>query len=269
MRDYIELIRPFNAIFAGVCTMLGAVLAGDLNVLSIIAALVVFLIAGGGNAFNDYMDREVDKKLGKKRPIPSGKIKPENALYFSIALFACGNLVAFFMGKPYFIFALVVTVLLILYSLFLKKILIVSNVTVALLGSLVFPFGAMTAGNVRLSTFPFIFAFLLHLPREILKDGLDIEGDKIRGIRSIPQVIGFPKTSLVVKFILLLLLLLTPLPYRLYGREYLFAVLFLVDLPILYLSIALFPTEKSFSQAEKLLKFMMVGGFISLLLGGI
>jgi protoheme IX farnesyltransferase len=52
------------------------------------------LAAGGANAINCYVDRDIDAVMRRtrRRPIPSGQIQPERALAFGIAL----SVVAFF-----------------------------------------------------------------------------------------------------------------------------------------------------------------------------
>ncbi len=47
-----------------------------------------YLAAGGANAINQYMDRDIDLLMGRtaRRPIPSHQIAPRNALVFGIAL---------------------------------------------------------------------------------------------------------------------------------------------------------------------------------------
>lgn len=46
--------------------------------------------SGGANALNSYIDRETDKVMGRtsRRPLPSGKIAPRNALVFALTLCA-------------------------------------------------------------------------------------------------------------------------------------------------------------------------------------
>jgi len=46
------------------------------------------LASGGSSALNQYIDRDMDAKMvrTRKRPIPSGRIKPVNALIFGLAL---------------------------------------------------------------------------------------------------------------------------------------------------------------------------------------
>jgi heme o synthase len=57
----------------------------DLILLTLIGGT---LAAGGANAINCYVDRDIDEVMARtrKRPLPAHKIKPQNALVFGIAL---------------------------------------------------------------------------------------------------------------------------------------------------------------------------------------
>lgn len=51
--------------------------------------------AGGSSAINQYLDRDMDGKMNRtaRRPIPSGRVEPVNALIFGLALIAWSVLV--------------------------------------------------------------------------------------------------------------------------------------------------------------------------------
>lgn len=53
------------------------------------------LAAGGSSALNQYIDREMDAKMARtaRRPIPSGRVAPINALIFGLALVAWAVLI--------------------------------------------------------------------------------------------------------------------------------------------------------------------------------
>lgn len=74
--------------FTTVTTMVVA--AGGLpDFLKLIYTLVGGILASGGSsAINQYIDRDMDAKMARtaRRPIPSGRIAPANALAFGVAL---------------------------------------------------------------------------------------------------------------------------------------------------------------------------------------
>ncbi len=81
---------------------------------------VAFTIAAV-HAFNDYVDRERDKYLWQTRPIPSGRVKPEEALVLVVILFAASLSIAWFLFNPLTFFILLLAVILsCLYSAYLR-----------------------------------------------------------------------------------------------------------------------------------------------------
>ena len=96
LRGYIALTKP-RIISLLVFTALGGMFLGAQGFPD--PALVVLVLgggalaAGGANALNHYMDRDIDGLMGRTsgRPIVSGNIAPLHAMWFGIAL----NVVAF------------------------------------------------------------------------------------------------------------------------------------------------------------------------------
>ncbi len=81
---------------------------------------VAFTIAAV-HAFNDYVDRERDKHIWQTRPIPSGRVKPEEALVLVVILFAASLSIAWFLFNPLTFFILLLAVILsCLYSAYLR-----------------------------------------------------------------------------------------------------------------------------------------------------
>ena len=92
VRDYITLLKPgvmSLVVFTGVA---GMVLApGHLNFLQqFITLLCIALGSGAGGAMNMWYDRDIDAIMTrtKKRPVPAGRIAPDDALAFGLFLSA-------------------------------------------------------------------------------------------------------------------------------------------------------------------------------------
>jgi protoheme IX farnesyltransferase len=93
-RDYVTLTKPrimSLLLLTGACGMFvgadGVPPLGDLAVLLVGLALA----CGGASALNHYLDRDIDKLMGKRtrtRPVASGRVPPELALEFGLALSA-------------------------------------------------------------------------------------------------------------------------------------------------------------------------------------
>lgn len=90
---YLALCKPGLAGLAAVAAAAGFLLAAPRFSAGVLAAaLGVFLLAAGSAALNQYQEREIDGRMErtKGRPIPSGRVRPEPALAFSLILMGAG-----------------------------------------------------------------------------------------------------------------------------------------------------------------------------------
>lgn len=97
-RPYIELMKPRIVILLVFTCVTSMVVALDAFPPPDILALTILggvLSAGGASAINQYLDREIDARMARtaRRPIPSGRIPPRQALFFGSALVALSVLV--------------------------------------------------------------------------------------------------------------------------------------------------------------------------------
>lgn len=193
MKVFLELMRPFNCLMAGVAAVIGMLMAGAWSTEH--AALIffaVFTVTGAGNAVNDYFDREIDAVNRPDRPVPSGRVTPKHALAWSLALFAAGCILAGLVNWLCFAIAAVNSVLLYFYARNLKTALLTGNFCVAYLTGSTFLFGGAVYGTVgmTLALVPFWLSTLATMSREIMKDVEDVKGDSKAGARTLPIVAG-------------------------------------------------------------------------------
>ena len=91
IQGYIALTKP-KIIILLLITALGGLVLAEEGIPDIWILFIVlfggYLGAGGANAINHFLDRDIDEKMGrtKQRPIVSGQIKPNHALIFGIGL---------------------------------------------------------------------------------------------------------------------------------------------------------------------------------------
>ena len=91
IRKYLELTKP-KIIYLLLITALGGLFIASETLPKLWLSITVLaggsLAAGGANAINHYLDRDIDKKMTRtsKRPVASGAIKPIYALVFGISL---------------------------------------------------------------------------------------------------------------------------------------------------------------------------------------
>lgn len=78
---------------------LGYVLAGGSRALDLVGlALASLLVYHGGMALNDWADREVDRRNGRKRPLTTGGLAPSLALWLAFELIAMGLVMPWLFG---------------------------------------------------------------------------------------------------------------------------------------------------------------------------
>ncbi len=246
--------------------------SGPINLpLFLLAGLSGALVNAGGNIINDYFDIEIDKINRPDRPLPSGKmsLKDGLSLYLYTTLFAFVivykiNILAFFI-------VVVTSLMMFLYSYKLKGIPLVGNIVVSFFTGLAFLFGSVVAGNIYCGIIPAVFAFLISLMREIVKDVEDIEGDKSVHISTYPIKYGIDKSVKLISALGLILIIATTIPFllKIYNWYYFVFVSLFVNGIIVFIIRELNnnTSQSTLVKASRLLKFGMVFGVIAILIG--
>jgi 4-hydroxybenzoate polyprenyltransferase and related prenyltransferases len=121
-QGYFSIMRPMNAIVAGLAAVIGYFIATSAIIPAIVLLVViVFLVTAGGNVINDYYDSEIDAINRPGRPIPSGEVKKETAFHMAAALFIAGVFISFFTNPLCAGIAIFNSAVLVLYASHLKK----------------------------------------------------------------------------------------------------------------------------------------------------
>ena len=88
-RDLVTLTKPRIISLLLVTTIAPMFVAGRPSWSLVLAVFVAgYLLAGGANAVNMYMDRDIDDRMARTRlrPIPSGRMQPREVLAFGVLL---------------------------------------------------------------------------------------------------------------------------------------------------------------------------------------
>lgn len=256
----------------------------------ILLVLASISIAAAGYIINDIYDAPIDAVNRPKKQIIGKKITEKTAynyyIFWNVLGVGTGFYLANYIGKPSLAAVFIVlSVLLYLYASYLKTVLLAGNILVALLVATsilvcgIFDlYPAITEANrVGQSTvFSIVldyalFAFVLTILREIVKDIQDINGDKKGGVYSIPIAIGRKRASLVafVWNIGVLALVVYYVYTYLYQQQIaMLYFLFAIIAPLLYFAIRILMAEKQqdYAKLSALLKIVMLTGVLSLLL---
>ena len=124
LKNIFQLVR-----FPGIFTAFSNVLIGfflvsngnfEFNALPFLLTTTGLLFAGT-MVMNDYADHKIDSVERPKRPLASGKISRNTALYFTIICFSIANLSALMIGETSIIISLLMTGLIISYNFKLKN----------------------------------------------------------------------------------------------------------------------------------------------------
>lgn len=284
VRTYLELMRYGNCLMAGFAAVIATMIA--FNILTSNTAgsyksvsfpfidsglvfLVVFLVSGAGNTINDYFDIRIDSINRPERPIPSGRIKLKEALYFSYLLFGLGTLLAFSINSVCGAIAFFNSLLLIFYAKTLKGTPLLGNLSIGYLTGSTFLFGASVFGidGLKVLFVLFSLAALAITAREIVKDIEDMEGDKIDGADTLPLRIGAKKASYLAALIGFLAVVLSPLPYfmSMLGQRYLYLVI-LADLGF-FVAIYQILFRNNPTKSSKMFKIAMFFALLSFIAG--
>lgn len=256
--------------------------------------LVTVLIALGGYVINDYFDVKIDRVNKPDKVVIHHFISPRGAIKLHLLVNSIAILLGFYLSYRIraisfgFIFPFIAGLLWV-YSAKYKRSLIWGNLIVASLSAFVIlivwlfeffwlrldgSFFASVLGDIRWVTRVFVgygmFAFLVSLFREVIKDMEDCRGDETQGCRTIPLVFGIkPAKGIVAVLVVFTMLLLAYAQVILYLMNW--SMLFwyftiTVQLPSIYLLFRLFMARETadYRFLSSLCKIIMLAGILSM-----
>lgn len=247
-------------------------------------------IAAAGNIINDIYDVETDLVNRPSKVIVGKKISEKTAYNLFITFNVVGVLIGFYLSNlvgrsGFFAIFVIISALLYVYASYLKQTLLLGNIAISILVAMsilivgVFELIPVITTQNQTTQFTFfkilldyaIFAFLINLVREIIKDLEDVDGDYKSGMNTLPIVIGRERTSKVA-FILILIPLFGAIYYvatYLIKFEIIIAYfLILIIAPLIYIAIKSYAakTKKHYHHISNMLKLVMIFGMLSMLL---
>ena len=276
LAGYVELTRPHNLLVSALTTALGYLVVAShirsygLN--PIIPIATVALVAAGGYTINDYYDVAIDSINKPYRPIPSGRVTRREALLLSIGLTLAGVALSIISGPITFLFATANALLVHAYSRTIKTTGFLGNIVVSLQGANSIIYGGLalseyeaTLAPTLYALLPAIYAFALLLSREVVKTIEDMEADAVRGVKSLPRMMGPRAAARVAAVLAAFVVAVSPVPYLFgFGLVYL-ALATLTDIVIIYSMYVLLRKdfkENPIEAASKVRSIMKVAIFI-------
>ena len=219
---YPRLMRPVNCLMMGFAVIVGAALASP-NVSRgfwpnlIYGFITGFMLTAASMAINDYYDREIDAINEPNRPIPSGLIKPKEALAFAFILTAIGFATAYLTNISCFVIAIIAWVFFVAYTTVGKRSGLPGNFLVSTCVAVPFIYGSYTVANaIELNVLIFVsMVFLSNTGREITKGIVDVRGDEMQGVKTLAVRYGEKNAAIAAAIFYLFAVLLSPIPWLL------------------------------------------------------
>jgi len=204
-----ELLRPVNCLMLGLAVIVGEFVSYRtfLTFSTFLGFLTAFFLGGASMVSNDYLDRKVDAVNAPSRPLPSGRISPNEAIALTVLLSAGGLTLAFLTSRYCFVIAFLGLLLFLSYNCWGKQLGLVGNMMVSM--GMVFPlfYGAFLREGIeeslshsRGSALFLLFGlmvFLSNTGREVNKGIADVEGDKLRDVKTVALVRGVKAASVL------------------------------------------------------------------------
>lgn len=258
-----------------------------------LVALTNLLIAAAGYIINDYFDVNIDQVNKPKKVVVGSFISRRWVIFWHLLFSIIGIYIAamVFPFKQYWhihLSNLAAILLLWFYSTNFKKDFLIGNIVISLLTAwsiAVVYFSKFTIQEIAhpsindVANFRFaklmmlysVFAFILTLVREALKDMEDIEGDEKFGCKTLPIVWGLKPTKiyisvwLVVVIAILVIIQLYVIPF---GWWY--SIVYCIAFIIIPLSWVLYKLNNAFSSSDfrslsAYVKLAMFAGILSML----
>ncbi len=203
LRAFLGLIRPANCLMLGFSVVVGEFIAYRAIFLfpTVLGFLTGFLLGGASMASNDFLDRRVDAVNAPGRPIPSGRVSSNGAIGITVFLSAVGLTLAYMTGMTCFVIASLGLLVFLSYNYRGKQLGLLGNMMVSTGMVLSLVYGGFVGeaftsssgqsqnllGLGKLSLFFFFgcMVFLSNTGREVNKGIADVEGDRLRGIKTV------------------------------------------------------------------------------------
>jgi len=275
LKAYIQLSRPVNVLITFISIPVACWIAGGMlssRLLLFFAGFTGALVAAGANAINDAFDIDIDRINRPDRPLPRGALTVHDARKMWLVVSLTAIVINLFLNAAALLTVIFSIVLLYVYSAWLKRTVLIGNVVIGLMTGMAFIYGGLAVGSIERALVPAVFAFLINLTRELVKDIEDREGDQRAHAKTLPIQYGVVPTLLLATASLLVLVGITIAASVFHMYNSLFFFIVLIADCLMGLSILLMwrdHSPRSMGDVSTILKIIMIIGLISIIVGSI
>lgn len=286
-----KLIRTPLCIMAIVASLIGAYIAYHIEhgkdiisffqfdpMILFLGTAIPFLMISGSNAINDLVDYEGDKKNNRvDRPLVTSDISFRTVKLISILGLSIGPIMTIIFNRGLVtITVLLLSLLSVSYSLWLKKTGFVGNCVVALSQTSPFILGAVIISSSHVDTINTIaiitmITFIGTLSREIAKGIMDVEGDRAENVNTIAVRYGVKNAAYLSIALQIVTMFLFPLPIFFGFKDnifYLIAIILPISLIIFIINKLL--KDQSYEtgvEIRKYSRFALYTGIFAFIIG--
>jgi len=255
-----------------------------------ILVIITVSLAAAGNIINDIYDLETDQVNKPKKVIIGKQISEKLAYNLFFTLNIIGILLGLYLShsvgqSSFFAIFVIISLALYVYASYLKGTILFGNLLISFLVAMsiiivgVFDLLPSTFSENKLEQMAFfdkvldyaIFAFLINLVREIIKDIQDVDGDYKAGMNTLPIVLGRERTNKIAFAVSMIPIGAVIYFMVTYIYQYQVAIayfLIFVIAPLIYATIKIFSAQhnKHYQHISIIYKLIMLFGMLSLLL---
>ncbi len=277
IRNHLVLMRPINIAMVGAAVIVGEVVAlhrlpGHLEAL--LGFFTGLFISASSMVLNDCFDVEVDRINEPGRPLPSGEVNLQAAFASALLWASLGLLSSIFLGPSNFIIASTFWVIAIVYNWRGKEAGLLGNLMVSTSVAIPYIYGgvAVEEGIDGVIIIFFLTSLLANMGREVAKGIVDLEGDRMKGLRTVATSHGIEAASKLSSLFLLAAIVFSWLPSILAWLGSVYTALILTaDVAIAYPACKIL-LNGGREEARRVKDEMLVGmllGLIAFLVGSV
>lgn len=283
MLNYLRILRPINLIIIGLTVLVlplsvlqGVGVDGSTFFFIVLKSLNITLIAAAGYVINDYFDQKADAVNKPEEQWVGTYITGKRAILLHFVLSSLALVISIFLSHHfhshfYWLATSLLTLVLLIYTPFLKRTMILGNVVVAAVVAILPLWALMNTlaciNGILLWAMVF-FSFCSNWIREVMKDIQDVEGDAVGHYKSIALVKGISSTIKLVKWSWIFLMMCV-LAFHLFVLDELyplpFALMFVPGI-VGWFPVWIAKNPSDYKRVSRLMKIWMIGATIGFVL---